>query len=125
MNRRAFFKTLGWGAACVAGLQPALRGAEPQRKLNILLFTADDLNCDTVCCFGGRVRGLTPNLDAFAAEGLRLAHAHVNAAICQPSRGVLATGRYGHNSGVMGFMHTTRDIPTVMQTTATTTRASR
>ena len=117
MNRRVFMKTLGWGAVCVAGLQPPLRGAEPTKgKLNILLFTADDLNCDSVGCFGGKVPGLTPNLDAFAAEGLRFAHAHVNAAICQPSRGVLATGRYGHNSGVMGFMHTTRDIPTIMQT---------
>ncbi|MCL5282966.1 MAG: sulfatase [Planctomycetes bacterium] len=117
MNRRAFLKTLGWSAACVAGLAPAICGAESKRgKLNILLFTADDLNCDTVGCFGGKVPGLTPNLDAFAIEGLRFAHAHVNAAICQPSRGVLATGRYGHNSGVMGFMHTTRDIPTIMQT---------
>jgi len=117
MNRRAFLRTLGWGAACVAGFQPALRGAEPKKgRLNILLFTADDLNGDTVGCFGGKVPGLTPNLDAFAAEGLRLEHAHVNAAICQPSRGVLATGRYGHNSGVMGFMHTTRDVPTIMQT---------
>jgi N-sulfoglucosamine sulfohydrolase len=117
MNRRAFLKTLGWGAACIAGLHPVLRGAEPTKgRLNILLFTADDLNCDTVGCFGGKVPGLTPNLDAFAAEGLRFEHAHVNAAICQPSRGILATGRYGHNSGVMGFMHTTRDIPTIMQT---------
>ncbi len=117
MNRRAFLKMLGWGAACVAGLRPALRGAEPKKsKLNILLFTADDLNCDTVGCFGGKVPDLTPNLNAFAAEGVRFAAGHVNAAICQPSRGVLATGRYGHNSGVMGFMHTNREIPTVMQT---------
>jgi len=47
---------------------------------------------------------------------MRFFRAHVNAAICQPSRGVLATGRYGHNSGIMGFMHTDRDIPTVMET---------
>jgi N-sulfoglucosamine sulfohydrolase len=117
MKRRAFLKMLGWSATCVAGLPPVLRGIEPAKgKLNILLFTADDLNCDTVGCFGGKVPGLTPNLDAFAVEGLRFAHAHVNAAICQPSRGILATGRYGHNSGVMGFMHTTRDLPTIMQT---------
>ncbi len=117
MNRRAFLRTLGWGAVCVTDLQSSLRAAEPKKdKLNILLFTADDLNCDTVGCFGGKVPDLTPNLDAFAIEGLRFAHAHVNAAICQPSRGVLATGRYGHNSGVLGFMHTTRDISTIMQT---------
>ncbi len=117
MNRRAFLKTLGWGTASALSMTWCARGAEPKKgKLNILLFTADDLNCDSVGCFGGRVPGLTPNLDTFAAAGLRFANAHVNAAICQPSRGVLATGRYGHNSGVMGFMHTNRDIPTVMQT---------
>ncbi len=117
MNRRVFLKALGWGAAGVVGLPYAVRAAESTKgRLNILLFTADDLNCDSVGCFGGKVPGLTPNLDAFAAAGLRFANAHVNAAICQPSRGVLATGRYGHNSGVMGFMHTTRDIPTIMQT---------
>lgn len=117
MNRRRFLKALGLGAASAVSMARSTRAAEPKKgRLNILLFTADDLNCDTVGCFGGKVPGLTPNLDAFAAEGLRFAHAHVNAAICQPSRGVLATGRYGHNSGVMGFMHTTRDIPTIMQT---------
>jgi N-sulfoglucosamine sulfohydrolase len=117
MNRRMFLKTLGWGAASAVSMTRGARGAESKKgKLNILLFTADDLNCDSVGCFGGKVPGLTPNLDAFAAQGLRFENAHVNAAICQPSRGVLATGRYGHNSGVMGFMHTTRDIPTIMQT---------
>ena len=117
MNRRAFLKTLGCGAVSALSMTWCAGGAQAKKgKLNILLFTADDLNCDTVGCFGGKVPGLTPNLDAFATEGLRFEHAHVNAAICQPSRGVLATGRYGHNSGVMGFMHTTRDIPTIMQT---------
>jgi N-sulfoglucosamine sulfohydrolase len=117
MNRRTFLKTLGWGAAATLGVTWGARGAEPkQGKLNILLFTADDLNCDSIGCFGGRVAGLTPHLDAFAAEGLRFEHAHVNVAICQPCRGVLATGRYGHNSGIMGFMHTTRNVPTIMET---------
>ena len=83
---------------------------------NVLLFTADDMHCQSLESFGGKVPGLTPNLDRFAAEGMRFERAHVNVAICQPSRGVLATGRYGHNSGIMGFMHTTRDIPTIMQT---------
>jgi N-sulfoglucosamine sulfohydrolase len=117
MNRRAFLKTLGWGAASVLSVAGGIRGAEPEkRRLNILLFTADDLHRDSLGCFGGQVPGLTPNLDAFAAEGLRFENAHVNVAICQPSRGVLATGRYGHNSGIMGFMHTERDVPTIMET---------
>jgi N-sulfoglucosamine sulfohydrolase len=117
MNRRDFIKKLGVSAVCVVSAHPFARAAASRRqKPNILLFTADDLHRDSLGCFGGRVAGLTPNLDVFASQGLRFEYAHVNVAICQPSRGVLATGRYGHNSGVLGFMHTDRDIPTVMQT---------
>jgi N-sulfoglucosamine sulfohydrolase len=29
---------------------------------------------------------------------------YVNNSICAPSRGILVTGLYGHNSGIMGFM---------------------
>jgi len=117
MNRRDFLKAAGSGAASVLAAAPFIK-ADGLKKpdLNILFFTADDLHCNSLGCYGGKVDGLTPNLDAFAAEGMRFENAHVNVAICQPSRGVLATGRYGHNSGIMGFMHTERRIPTVMQT---------
>lgn len=116
MLRRDFLKALGLGAvSALSGT--AFAGESGSRKTpNVLLFTADDLHRDSLGCFGGKVPGLTPNLDAFASEGMRFENAHVTVAICQPSRGVLASGRYGHNSGVMGFMHTDRDIPTVMQT---------
>lgn len=119
MNRRRFLKQLGVGTASALiapRLSLAAKAGRPAPRLNVLLFTADDLACDSVGCFGGRVPGLTPNLDAFAAQGMRFESAHVNVAICQPSRGVLATGRYSHNSGILGFMHTDRDIPTVMET---------
>jgi N-sulfoglucosamine sulfohydrolase len=117
MNRRDFIKHLGLGAACLVTVNPFARaGGSEKRRLNVLLFTADDLHRDSVDCFSGKVPNLTPNLDVFATQGMRFEYAHVNVAICQPSRGVLATGRYGHNSGILGFMHTTRDIPTIMQT---------
>lgn len=117
MQRRDFIKNLGMGTASLFWMVPMARAAgSPKRNLNILLFTADDLNCDSVGSFGGNVPGLTPNIDSFASQGIRFERAHVNVAICQPSRGILATGRYGHNSGILGFMHTDRDIPTVMET---------
>ncbi len=117
MNRREFLRALGASAASVVTMTSRAEGAAlAEARLNILLFTADDLHCESVGCFSGRVPGLTPNLDIFASQGMRFEKAHVNVAICQPSRGVLATGLYGHNSGIMGFMHTDRDVPTVMQT---------
>jgi len=118
MNRREFMKT-AVAAAGLAGLSTlaiSQAARKPAKELNILLFTADDLARNSLGCFGGKVDSLTPNLDAFASEGMRFANAHVTVAICQPSRGALATGRYGHNSGIMGFMHTKREISTVMQT---------
>jgi N-sulfoglucosamine sulfohydrolase len=96
-----------------AGVVSAAAGDAP---LNVLLLTADDLHCESVGAFGGTIADLTPHLDRLASEGMCFYQAHVNVAICQPSRGVLATGRYGHRSGIMGFMHTERDIPTVMET---------
>jgi N-sulfoglucosamine sulfohydrolase len=117
MNRRDFLKALGFGAASTLTATVFTQSFGAQRqKVNILFFTADDLNCDTVGCFGGKVPGLTPNIDDFASEGMRFENAHITVSICQPSRGVLATGLYGHNSGIMGFMHTDRGIPTIMQT---------
>lgn len=79
-------------------------GFTQRKPLNILLFTADDLDRNSLGCYGSKVPDITPNLDKFAAEGIRFTHAYVNNSICAPSRAILATGLYGHNSGVMGFM---------------------
>ncbi len=70
---------------------------------NILLITADDLNWNTVGCYGYPVEGITPNLDRLAAGGLRFEHGHVAIAVCQPSRSAMMTGRHPHRSGGEGF----------------------
>ena len=83
-----------------------------RKQPNILLITADDLNWNTVGCFGYPVEGITPNLDRLAASGLRFEHGHVAVAVCQPSRSAMMTGRHPHRSGGEGF-HRLRhpDIP--------------
>jgi arylsulfatase A-like enzyme len=35
--------------------------------LNILLFTADDMNFDSSGVYGGPIKGLTPHIDQLAA----------------------------------------------------------
>jgi N-sulfoglucosamine sulfohydrolase len=113
MTRRDFLRA---SAMSALGVMAASDGSsEDDKPLNILLFTADDLNCDSLGCYGSMVPDTSPNLDAFAAAGMRFERAHVTVGICQPSRGALATGRYPHRSGVMGFMHTERDVSTSMQ----------
>ena len=81
---------------------------------NVLLFTADDLHCESVGAFTRRPSELTPHLDRFAGEGMLFERAHVNAAICQPSRAILATGLYSHRSGAMGFMKSREDVPDIV-----------
>ncbi|MCH2182696.1 MAG: sulfatase [Mariniblastus sp.] len=70
---------------------------------NILIVTVDDMSCDSVGAFGCQLPGTTPNIDKLASQGLRYHHAHVQTGSCYPSRNVLFSGRYSHNTGVEGF----------------------
>ncbi|MEL6108373.1 MAG: sulfatase-like hydrolase/transferase, partial [Planctomycetota bacterium] len=70
---------------------------------NLLIVTVDDMSCDSVGAFGCELEGTTPNIDQFAREGLRYHHAHVQVGNCYPSRNVMFSGRYPHNTGVEGF----------------------
>jgi N-sulfoglucosamine sulfohydrolase len=92
----------------------ALNADEP--PLNFLLITADDLGYEAMDFLDGKIPGVTPNLSKLAAEGLSFQHGFVNNAICCPSRSIIATGRYGHNSGLFGFNKLTKPIPTVFGT---------
>jgi N-sulfoglucosamine sulfohydrolase len=84
----------------------SVQGAESKESKikNIILITADDLNADSLGCFGCPVPEITPHLDTFAKGALRFDKAHVTVAICQPSRGVLHPGLYPHHSGIMGSL---------------------
>ena len=73
-------------------------------KLNFLLITVDDMNCDSVGVFGCPL-DTSPNIDQLAAESLRFQYAHVQVGNCFPSRNVMWSGRYSHNSGAEGFYH--------------------
>jgi N-sulfoglucosamine sulfohydrolase len=83
---------------------------------NFLIITADDMNWDSVGCYGSELKGITPNIDRLAAAGLRFEHAHVGSTACYPSRSAISTGRRGHRSGGEGFFFLRfPDIPTVQQ----------
>ncbi|MDR2498989.1 MAG: sulfatase [Tannerellaceae bacterium] len=111
-------KTKLLGGALLAAallLSDNIRAQESQAPaLNILLITADDLNFSSAGFRGSAVANITPNLDRLSQQGMIFRHAHVNCAVSQPSRAVLATGMYAHRNGVEGFYHTQADIPTLM-----------
>ena len=70
---------------------------------NLILFLADDLGYGDLACFGQPVIK-TPNLDAFAKQGVRLTHCYAASAVCSPSRSALLTGRTPHRNGVFTWI---------------------
>ena len=66
-------------------------GARP----NILLILSDDHSLPHVGAYGGNCRELrlTPNLDAFAAQGMLFHRAYTAAPQCAPSRAAIFSGR--------------------------------
>jgi len=87
----------------------------PVPRLNILFFTADDMNFDSSGVYGGPIKDLTPNLDRLAAEGLRFRHAYSTVAVCQPVRQIMQTGLYPHRNGAMGFFPIRPEVRTLNQ----------
>ena len=112
LARRDFLKLTGCGVA--GALQfprlgksaaPVFQGLEnkavtrPSRP-NVLVVMADQwrrfalgfMKADPVN---------TPNLDAFAAEGMVFTRAYCSAAVCTPARGSIITGRFPQTTGII------------------------
>lgn len=70
----------------------ALGSACPAARPNILLILSDDHSAPHLGCYGDP-DARTPNLDAFAAEGMRFNRAYTTAPQCAPSRASIYTGR--------------------------------
>jgi choline-sulfatase len=97
--------------ACAPAVQ--IRGAQRTgRPKNILFLLSDQHKPDVLGIEGHRV-ARTPNLDAFAREGVRFASAYCANPVCTPSRASLLTGLYTHrhqtwnNSTPWPFEHKT------------------
>ena len=78
---------------CMALLAISSRADE---RPNIVLIVGDDIGFSDIGAFGSEIR--TPNLDALAREGVRLANYHA-APTCGPSRSMLLTGVDHHLAG--------------------------
>ena len=88
MQRRDFLTLLG-GAALARG---------QQRRPNVLFILADDLGYGELSCYGNREIP-TPHIDSLAKRGVRFTDGYMSAAVCNPSRAGLLTGRYQQRWG--------------------------
>ena len=75
----------------------------PAAPPNVILFLADDLGYGDLGCFGNSVIQ-SPNLDAFAKQGVRLTQCYSASAVCSPSRSALLTGRTPYRNGVYTWL---------------------
>lgn len=98
-----------------AGLLTAFAQRKTTERPNVLLITVDDMNWNSPGAFGGKVPGITPNIDRLASQGMRFEFGHVTVAVCQPSRSCLMTGRYPHRNGAEGFGSIRNDVPTLQE----------
>ena len=73
-------------------LAPLVRLAAADSQPNVLLILSDDHSYPHVGCYGNKDI-MTPNLDRFAAEGVRFDRADVTSPQCVPSRAQLHRGR--------------------------------
>jgi arylsulfatase len=69
----------------------------PPGAPNVLLIVLDDVGFAQLGCYGSDIE--TPNLDAVAADGVRLANFHTTA-LCSPTRACLLTGRNHHSNSM-------------------------
>lgn len=75
----------------ILGLSVLLAGANAADRPNILFILADDLGWMDLAC-QGNPNLETPNLDRFAAEGIRFTDAYASAPVCSPTRAAIMTG---------------------------------
>jgi N-sulfoglucosamine sulfohydrolase len=89
-----------------------VHASEMTSKPNILLIMVDDMNEDTVdAVIGGKE--VTPRINALKQEGISFERAHVNVAVCQPSRQILMTGKHPHQIGALGFTPIDESVTTL------------
>lgn len=76
---------------------------------NIIVFLADDLGYGDLGSYGHPTIK-TPNLDAFARQGVRLTQCYSASAVCSPSRSAILTGRTPYRNGVFTWIPEGRDL---------------
>ena len=93
----------------IFGCSPRVKPTDTlTKKPNILFIGIDDLRPE-LGCYGSKI-AVTPNMDAFASQGLLFENAYCQQAICGPSRASLLTGTRPETSGIYHNYVKIRDL---------------
>ncbi len=92
-------KTLSLFTFAILLVVPFAARADDAATPNFIVFLTDDQGWGDLACYGHPVIK-SPNLDRFAAEGLRLTQCYAACSVCSPSRSAILTGRTPYRNGV-------------------------
>jgi len=112
---RASDSSFGWARQliCLISILASVQAVET--KPNILLILSDDHSVPHVGCYGNSdflKYNITPNLDAFAGQGMRFDRAYTAAPQCAPSRISIFASQSPVKLGVTRFAQPARaDVP--------------
>jgi arylsulfatase A-like enzyme len=89
----------------LSGLGSCTPGDPDPRYPNLLFVFPDQMRAQALG-FMGEDPAITPNLDAFAAEGVAFTQAVSNYPVCSPYRAMMLTGLYPHANEVLANCNT-------------------
>src|SRR4051812_827916 len=87
----------------VALLATPLQAAEAPARPNFVVVLTDDLGYGELGCYGSPV-ALTPHLDRFAKQGLKLTQCYAGHPNCSPARAAMLTGRIPFRTGIHNWI---------------------
>ena len=88
-----FLLSLSCGTAC----------AENAKLKNVVFILVDDLGWADLGCYGSTFHE-TPNLDKFAASGMRFTDAYAACPVCSPTRAAIMTGQHPVRVGITDWI---------------------
>ncbi len=103
LSRRNFMQgavATAAGVGLLAGTQGSSTGQEAAKRPNLLFVFTDQQSRDTLGCYGNE-DVITPNLDAFAQQGIQFEHCVSSSPVCTPYRGILLSGQHPLYNGAV------------------------
>lgn len=98
-------------ASGMATVRAATSLSEPaaaqKRPPNLVFFFPDEMRRQAMG-FVGEDPTVTPNIDRFAQQGIYLPHATATFPVCTPWRGMMMTGRFPNQTGIVNNANSTR-----------------